>query len=109
MSDHLPYQLIDQVRQFNPVIFTVANEVTTSKVADGLSASGASPIMSAEPAEAPAMVALANAGRCPVILDPVAVGSIPYRHKIANQLLHNYHFTVIRGNAGEIAALAGLD
>ncbi len=133
MSDRLPYQLIDQVRQSNPVIFTVANEVTTSKVADGLSAIGASPIMSAEPAEAPAMVALANAitinlgtitkqqlteihailnanaGRCPVVLDPVAVGSIPYRHKIANQLLHDYHFTVIRGNAGEIAALAGLD
>lgn len=129
--ENLPYSLIDRLRQTNPVVLTVANSVTIDKVADGLSAIGASPIMSKEPAEAAAMVKLANAitinlgtitetqlkqiravldanaSRLPVVLDPVAVGSVPYRLKIAYQLLADYHFTVIRGNAGEIAALAG--
>ncbi|WP_267202524.1 hydroxyethylthiazole kinase [Limosilactobacillus kribbianus] len=130
--ENLSYPLINRLRQTNPVVLTVANSVTIDKVADGLSAIGASPIMSKEPAEAAAMVKLANAitinlgtiteaqlkqiravlnantNRLPVVLDPVAVGSVPYRLKIAHQLLMDYHFTVIRGNAGEIAALAGV-
>ncbi|MDD6432946.1 MAG: hydroxyethylthiazole kinase [Lactobacillaceae bacterium] len=127
----LPSQLVDQVRRKNPVVLTIANDVTADKVADGLSACGASPIMSKAPEEAAEMVNLAdaitinlgtinsnqlvmiravldaNAGRCPVVLDPVAVGSSDYRLKIAQQLLADYYFTVIRGNASEIAALAG--
>lgn len=128
----LPWELIDKVRTRRPIVLTVANSVTIGKVADAVSAVGASPIMSKEPAEAPAMVKIANAItinlgtitsgqlrqihavlRCndtlPTVLDPVAVGSIKYRLKIAQELLAAYHFTVIRGNAGEIAALAGAD
>ncbi|HJA27085.1 MAG TPA: hydroxyethylthiazole kinase [Candidatus Limosilactobacillus intestinigallinarum] len=129
---NLPIPLIDRVRAQNPVVLTVANNVTADKVADALSASGASPIMSQAPEEAPAMVGLAdaitinlgtidqaqltliraildaNAGRCPVVLDPVAVGSSDYRLTIAKRLLADYYFTVIRGNASEIASLAGL-
>lgn len=128
---NLPSPLIDQVRAQNPVVLTVANSVTAGKVADALSASGASPIMSQAPEEATAMVSLAdaitinlgtidqaqltliraildaNAGQRPVVLDPVAVGSSAYRLTIAKQLLADYYFTVIRGNASEIAALAG--
>lgn len=129
----LPAQLVDQVRHKNPVVLTIANDVTADKVADGLSACGASPIMSKAPEEATEMVNLAdaitinlgtinqnqltliravldaNAGRHPVILDPVAVGSSDYRLKIARHLLDDYYFTVIRGNASEIAVLAGYD
>lgn len=129
----LPCRLVDQVRRKNPVVLTIANDVTADKVADGLSACGASPIMSKAPEEAAEMVNLAdaitinlgtinqtqlsliravldaNAGRRPVVLDPVAVGSVDYRLKIAKQLLDDYYFTVIRGNASEIAALAGYD
>lgn len=128
---NLPIPLIDRVRAQNPVVLTVANSVTAGKVADALSASGASPIMSQAPEEATAMVSLAdaitinlgtidqaqltliraildaNAGQRPVVLDPVAVGSSAYRLTIAKQLLADYYFTVIRGNASEIAALAG--
>ncbi|QFV00952.1 hypothetical protein LP475_04100 [Limosilactobacillus pontis] len=123
--------LIDRVRAQNPVVLTVANSVTAGKVADALSTSGVSPIMSQAPEEATAMVNLAdaitinlgtidqaqltliqaildaNAGQRPVVLDPVAVGSSAYRLTIAKQLLADYYFTVIRGNASEIAALAG--
>lgn len=128
---NLPIPLIDRVRAQNPVVLTVANSVTAGKVADALSASGVSPIMSQAPEEATAMVNLAdaitinlgtidqaqltliraimdaNAGQRPVVLDPVAVGSSAYRLTIAKQLLADYYFTVIRGNASEIAALAG--
>ena len=129
----LPAQLVGQVRRKNPVVLTIANDVTADKVSDGLSACGASPIMSKAPEEAAEMVNLAdaitinlgtinsnqlvmiravldaNVGRRPVVLDPVAVGSVDYRLKIAKQLLADYYFTVIRGNASEIAALAGYD
>lgn len=129
----LPCRLVDQVRRKNPVVLTIANDVTADKVADGLSACGASPIMSKAPEEAAEMVNLAdaitinlgtinqtqlsliravldaNAGRRPVVMDPVAVGSVDYRLKIAKQLLDDYYFTVIRGNASEIAALADYD
>ncbi|MEE6636676.1 hydroxyethylthiazole kinase [Limosilactobacillus pontis] len=123
---NLPIPLIDRVRAQNPVVLTVANSVTAGKVADALSASGVSPIMSQAPEEATAMVNLAdaitidqaqltliraildaNAGQRPVVLDPVAVGSSAYRLTIAKQLLADYYFTVIQGNASEIAALAG--
>ncbi|MFR0771276.1 MAG: hydroxyethylthiazole kinase [Limosilactobacillus pontis] len=58
---NLPAHLIDQVRQKNPVVLTVANDVTAGKVADALSACGVSPIMSKAPEEAQAMVSLADA------------------------------------------------
>ncbi|MGN1283260.1 MAG: hydroxyethylthiazole kinase [Limosilactobacillus sp.] len=129
----LPCRLVDRVRRQNPVVLTIANDVTADKVADGLSACGASPIMSKAPEEAGEMVNLAdaitinlgtinqaqltliravldaNAGKRPVVLDPVAVGSVNYRLRIAKQLLADYYFTVIRGNASEVAALAGFD
>lgn len=129
----LPLNLIEKVRQENPVVLTIANMVTPDKVADGLSAVGASPIMSAEPQEAAEMVALANGitinlgtitnyqekeikavlksnqNDKPLVLDPVAIGASAYRHSLAMDLLNNYHFTVIRANAGEIASLAGVN
>lgn len=126
-------ELLEQVRQQNPVVLTIANMVTPDKVADGLSAIGASPIMSLAPQEATEMVRLAaaitinlgtihpeqaneitavlkaNHDQKPVVLDPVAVGASHYRLALAKELLKEYHFTVIRGNAGEIAALAGIE
>lgn len=130
-QSHLDWSLIDQLRRQNPVVLTIANSVTPGKVADAVSAAGASPVMSKEKAEAAEMNTIAsaitinigtvtvqqlsliratldaNAGRLPVVLDPVAIGSIKYRLQIVQQLLQDYHFSVIRGNAGEIAALVG--
>ena len=129
----LQLKLLEQVRQQNPVVLTIANMVTPDKVADGLSAIGASPIMSIAPQESLEMVELANAitinlgtiddkqkdeviavlkanhNQKPIVLDPVAIGASHYRLAFAKQLLHNYQFTVIRGNAGEIAALANIN
>lgn len=125
--------LLEQIRSQNPVVLTIANLVTPDKVADGLSAIGASPIMSLAPQEAADMVNLADAitinlgtihedqvneittvlnanhHQKPVVLDPVAIGASHYRLTLAKQLLRDYHFDVIRGNAGEIAALANIE
>lgn len=125
--------LLATLREQNPIVFNLANFVTVQDVANGLNALGASPIMSAEIKEADAMVQIASAvclnlgtitelqrtqmqmvgqlasqqGK-PIVLDPVAVGASPYRKRSALELLSDFHVDVLRGNAGEIAALAGV-
>ena len=125
----IDWSLIDRVRAKNPIVLNLANLVTIDKVADAVSAVGASPIMSVEPAEADEMVMLANALSInlgtinehqatqirtvlraatplkPLVLDPV----VPSRLKFAHSLLNDFHFDVIRGNASEIAALVEAD
>lgn len=127
-------KLLDDVRNQNPIVFNISNFVTVQDVANGINAIGASPIMSEEIDEAEAMVQmssavtlnlgafttgqiaqikrvgeLANQYHKPLIIDPVAVGAVQYRLDVANQLLSDFQVDVIRGNAGEIAALAGID
>lgn len=125
--------LVDQLKATNPIVLTVANLVTPQGVADGLNAIGASPIMPQAPEEAFDLVKIARAvainlgsinaaqhaqiiailtaaqqlGR-PTVLDPVACGASRYRKTIATTLIQTFGFTVIRGNASEIATLAGL-
>lgn len=126
--------LLDDLRKQNPVVLNISNFVTVQDVANGLNALGASPIMSEEIAETKEMVGIsnavalnlgaftkeqiehlrimgqaANAAQKPVVLDPVAVGAINYRKQVALELLQDFQVSVIRGNAGEIAALAGFD
>ncbi|KAJ3022209.1 hypothetical protein HKX48_006731 [Thoreauomyces humboldtii] len=51
----------------------------------------------------------ANQLAIPVILDPVGAGATAFRKQTSVQLLDQIKFAVIKGNAGEIAALAGLE
>ncbi|OJG27904.1 hydroxyethylthiazole kinase [Enterococcus caccae] len=44
----------------------------------------------------------------PVVLDPVGAGATNYRKQSVEQLLRQVKPTLIRGNAGEIAALSGI-
>ncbi len=53
--------IISQLRNQHPIVFTIANTVTSGKVADGLSALGISPIMSLQPTEALELAKLAQA------------------------------------------------
>lgn len=123
--------LLDELRNQNPIAFNISNFVTVQDVANGINAIGASPIMSEEKNEAEAMVKIsnsltvnlgaftesqldqiaavtkfANQYHKPIVLDPVAVGAVKYRLDRCNELLDNMDVAVIRGNAGEIAALA---
>jgi hydroxyethylthiazole kinase len=51
--------------------------------------------------------AAASEAGTPWVLDPVAYGALPYRSRIVEELLESSP-TVIRGNASEILALAGV-
>jgi hydroxyethylthiazole kinase len=134
MSDPLVSQIgegLERVRRAAPLVHNVTNLVAMSLSANVLIAVGASPIMSAAPEEAGelaamsgalvvnmgtltrdwvegAMAAIAGANRAgrPWVLDPVGVGATAFRNDTAVRLLAEKP-RIVRGNASEIAALAG--
>jgi hydroxyethylthiazole kinase len=52
---------------------------------------------------------VANEREIPVVLDPVGVGATTYRTETARRILGEVKVTVLRGNAGEVATLVGVD
>ncbi len=121
---------ITKIRENNPLIYNITNEVATNMAANGLIAIGASRAMSNTPKEAvenaqnAAAVILnlgtlteeraeamliagkaANEEDIPVVLDPIAVGGTEFRTEVIYELLEKVKFTAIRANAGEIAVL----
>ena len=125
-------QAVETVKQTNPMAGSITNTVTINFVANAQLAVGGSAAMVYLPDEAEF---LANAGGAtyinvgtlfpiyeetlpsvakvlhetgkPWVLDPVAVGIGSLRTKLLQQFKH-YKPTIIRGNASEIIALAGL-
>jgi hydroxyethylthiazole kinase len=53
--------------------------------------------------------AAANARGVPVVLDPVGAGATRYRTETAKRLLDTLDVAVLRGNAGEVATLVGVE
>ncbi|QIW15294.1 hydroxyethylthiazole kinase [Pasteurellaceae bacterium RH1A] len=127
-------QFLQKIRQTNPLVHNLTNIVAANFSANGLLALGASPIMSAcveEMEEVPALsqavvinigtlmgkdlAAMRLAGQTanrlglPVVLDPVGVGATSFRRATVEALLKDVQFSAIRGNAGELAVLAGAD
>lgn len=125
-------QLLNQIRENNPLIHLITNYVTANDCANVLLASGASPIMADAPEEAAEITsasdalvinlgtlnqertkALFLAGKCasdlghPIILDPVGVRASSMRLKIACKLMQELKITIIRGNHSEIRMLYG--
>jgi hydroxyethylthiazole kinase len=49
----------------------------------------------------------ANRAGVPVVLDPVGAGATAYRTRLARRLVDEVRFAAVRGNAAEMAALAG--
>lgn len=126
-------RFLKQVRQQNPLVHNITNIVAANFAANGLLAIGASPLMSNSIEEMEEIArfsqvlvinigtllgndveAMLLAGKTankvgiPVVLDPVAVGATQFRRETVKRLLNEVKFTLIRGNAGEIAALAGV-
>ncbi|NRG39738.1 hydroxyethylthiazole kinase [Rathayibacter sp. VKM Ac-2835] len=123
---------LDGLRSAAPLVQCITNAVVTGFTANSLLALGASPAMCDLPGEAGVFagiasatlvnlgtphaeqrdgareaVAAANAAGTPWVLDPVAVGPLPVRTALAAELLEARP-AIIRGNASEILALAGL-
>ena len=122
--------LLDILREKNPLVHCITNYVTANTVANGLLAAGASPVMADSPLDAvditaKASAVLFNMGTLskdrlramlisaqkaadtakPIVLDPVGAGSTDNRLRSTMQLLRQFRFAAIRGNASEISAL----
>lgn len=130
--DQIPLDLIDEVRKQNPLIHNITNLVSANFTANGLLAIGASPMMAESPLEMAELAKIssavvlnigtpsdpktsammiagqtANAHGIPVVLDPVAVSASALRQSTIYQISQVVQFDAIRGNAGELAFLAG--
>ncbi|MFO7595891.1 MAG: hydroxyethylthiazole kinase, partial [Desulfocurvibacter africanus] len=121
-----------RVREKNPLVLNVTNNVVTNTTANALLALGASPAMTHAPDDAGELASLAdavvlnigtpassyiesmfkagqaaNAKGIPVVLDPVAAGATAYRREVVAELLKRVRLAAIRGNASEILYVAG--
>lgn len=124
--------LLARLRERRPLVHHITNAVTVNDVANVTLAIGAAPVMAVAPEEVEEMVMAAgalalnigtltaqaievmlkagrraNASGIPVILDPVGAGATAFRTAQSLRLASEIRLTCVRGNAGEIAALAG--
>lgn len=129
-NEHLG-EALEALRAGAPLVQCLTNVVVAGWTANVLLAAGAAPAMVDNPAEAGGFAAVAdavlvnlgtpyqetvaamraaviaaNAAGTPWVLDPVAVGGLPWRTEIATELLEQSP-AIIRGNASEILALTG--
>jgi hydroxyethylthiazole kinase len=125
-------ELLDRVRNRHPLIHHITNWVVMNDTANATLALGALPVMAHAREEVEEMVAAAGAlvlnpgtlfpdlveamvmaGRranalgVPIVYDPVGVGATRYRGETGERLLKELRISAIRGNSGEIGALAG--
>ncbi len=125
--------LLEKLRERHPLIYHITNYVTVNDVANITLVSGALPIMAPSSHEAAEMAghadslvlnlgtpnldqqaAMSLAGEvmnkrgCPIVVDPVGIGTTALRTEGVRRLLARLRLTVVRGNAGEIGRLAGL-
>ncbi|MFW6596940.1 hydroxyethylthiazole kinase [Propionibacteriaceae bacterium Y2011] len=123
---------VDEFRRTVPLVQCLTNIVAAQWTANVLLAAGAAPAMVDNPEEAGGFAEVASgtlvnlgtpypetvaAMRAAVearrrsgagwVLDPVAVGGLPWRTEIARELVRAHPPAVIRGNSSEIAGLAG--
>jgi hydroxyethylthiazole kinase len=122
------------IRERRPLVHQITNYVVMNETANATLALGALPVMAHAPQEVEEMVGLAGAlvlnigtlsehwieamvtaGRAarangtPVVLDPVGAGATRYRTDTARRILDEVEVTVLRGNAGEVATLVGVE
>src|SRR3954447_4315950 len=120
------------IRERRPLVHQITNYVVMNETANATLALGALPVMAhareeveemaaaaaalvlnigtLSPAWVDAMLAAgrsANAAEVPVVLDPVGAGATSYRTETARRILDKVDVAVVRGNAAEIATLAG--
>ena len=129
-----PGASLRELRKRKPLVHQITNYVVMNETANATLAIGALPVMAHAPQEVEEMVGLAGAlvlnigtlsehwieamlvaGRAaselgkPVVLDPVGVGATSYRTDTARRILDQVDVSVVRGNAGEIATLVGVE
>ena len=123
-----------RLRDTKPLVHQITNYVVMNETANATLALGALPVMAHALEEVEEMAAIAGAlvlnigtlsppwieamllaGRTanevgvPVVLDPVGAGATTYRTETAKRILDEIDVAVLRGNAGEIATLVGVE
>jgi hydroxyethylthiazole kinase len=123
-----------RLREAKPLVHQITNYVVMNETANATLALGALPVMAHAREEVEEMAAIAgalvlnigtlsphwvdamllaghvaNEHRIPVVLDPVGAGATTYRTETAKRILDEIDVTVLRGNAGEVATLVGVD
>src|SRR5512136_2842012 len=126
--------LLARVREKRPLVHHITNYVTVNDCANITLCAGGAPVMADAPEEAAEMAAIASslvlnigtlnaaqiesmilAGRManergiPIILDPVGAGATRFRTDTIKRLLDELEITVLKGNAGEIGVIAGVE
>lgn len=128
----LTAESLDRIRQRTPLVHNITNFVVMNDTANALLAIGASPVMAHSIDEVREMVGYAgalvlNIGTLeeswiesmhaagieanrlgvPVVLDPVGAGATKFRTATVERLLDAVRVAIVRGNAGELATIAG--
>jgi hydroxyethylthiazole kinase len=126
--------IVAKVRSTRPLVHHITNFVSINGVANITLCIGALPVMAHAKEEVEEMVdaasalvlnlgtlwreqvdAMLMAGRranqrnIPIVLDPVGVGATQLRTRSARLLLQELSIAIVRGNAAEIASLAGVE
>ena len=129
-----PGATLRTLREQRPLVHQITNYVVMNETANATLALGALPVMAHAREEVEEMVSLAGAlvlnigtlsphwveamlaaGRAanergiPVVLDPVGAGATAYRTETAKRILDEVDVAVLRGNAGEVATLVGVE
>ncbi len=125
-------ELLSRVRERHPLIHHITNFVVMNDTANATLALGALPVMAHAREEVEEMVGAAGAlilnpgtlepawvesmliaGKranelgVPIVYDPVGVGATRLRNETGRRFLENLKIGVVRGNSGEVGALAG--
>jgi hydroxyethylthiazole kinase len=126
-------ELAQRIRATIPLIHHITNFVVMNDTANATLAVGASPVMAHAKEEAAELASVADAlvlnpgtlepdwvdamlmaglqaneTGIPIVYDPVGVGATHFRNETARRFLAQLRVSVIRANAGEIGALAGM-
>ena len=129
-----PGTTLAAIRERKPLVHNITNYVVMNETANAILALGALPVMAHAREEVEEMVGLAgalvlnigtleeawvdamvaagaaaNARGVPIVLDPVGAGATRYRTETAKRLLDTLDVAVLRGNAGEVATLVGVE
>jgi hydroxyethylthiazole kinase len=132
MNATMAARQLTAIRETTPLVHSITNFVVMNETANALLALGASPVMAhaaeevEEIASAAGAVVLnigtlwpglvesmvlagkaANRAGVPVVLDPVGAGFTRLRNQAVERILDEVSVAMIRGNAAEVAFLAG--
>ena len=122
--------ILETLRQRNPLVICITNDVVRTFTANGLLAIGASPVMSECSEDLKDLIVhasallinigtltpdkvsyykeaikLAKAHEVPVVLDPVGCHAGAYRLSVVLDLIKTGHLSLLRGNQSEIKAI----